>query len=797
MYSEENPREGKKTVRLTEVVSTTLRHWPWIVVSVMVCVILAALYALHKQPIYQRDATIVLRDDSQGGGSISSQFSMFASMGMMGSGMNIRDEINKLLSPDLMTEVVKRLDLQTDYNVEGRFRMKSVYRDSIPVKVNLPELKDEDYLTVAFSVSKDGEILLKSLSKLGAAIDFRQSKPAKFGETIKTPVGNLTVVKGPNFEPGKKLNMEVNRYPLRKAVTMYSGAVDIKLQDQFANTIEMSMLDRSKDRAEDVLNSIIDVYNENWVINRNEVSDATTKFINDRLVSLEKELGGVDKEISEYQSANLVPNVASSAQIYLEADQKAEQQILLLSNQLQMARYMRDYLSSKTHEYDVLPANSGIGNPSIESQIQMYNNKLMARNRLAANSSENHPTLVNLDNEVKSMREAIVSAVDNEMAMIGTRIRNYESEQMKTRTNLSKTPGQANYLLGIGRQQKVKENLYLFLLQKREENELNRAFTAYNTEVIARPYGENAPVSPRKVLIVAFAFMFGLCLPFGYTFVYEMLNTRVRKRKDLDKLKVPVIGEIPKWTPSKRDLEQRKAEGLSPVIAVEDGNRNVVNDAFRILRSNLRFVTGQREGATLGQGALRKDNVIMITSMHAGSGKSFVSVNLAISLGLRRKKVLIIDADLRHGSSSEVVGSPSKGISEYLSDNSDDASRYIVSGRLPGDVDVLPVGKFPPNPAELLDSVRFRELVDLLRQQYDYILIDCPPTNNMADATIIATLADRCLYVIRVGLFRLEDLELLDKMYKENQFKHMAVILNGTTEGNGSKYGYADNYHKN
>ena len=783
--------DHKKTVKLSDVVVKTMHHWPWIVVSVMVCLILAVIYVQTRQPSYKRDASIVITDDSQQS-SIGSQLSAFAGMGMFSSSTNIRDEVNKLMSPDLMMEVVERLDLNMFYELPGTLKNKVVYGDSVPLQIGLPDIKKNDVVQMEVKVAHNGDVTIKDIRLNDKKTDFKQKSPGRLGHPINTPVGNVIVSEGKNFEPGEDVAVNLTRLPVYKTASIYGNMVDIKLQDQFANTIEMSIIDKNIKRAEDVLNTIIQVYNENWVENKNEVSIATTNFINERLNSLARELGDVDKNIAEYQSANLVPDIATAAAQAIKDNDVARQQLLEYSNRLEVARLMRNYASDPANADAILPANIGIGNEGVVAQIQAYNNKLMARNRYLANSSESHPMIAAMDKELAQMRASLIAAIDNDCKTIKMRMANIQAQKGVAESAISRTPQQANYLQGIGREQKVKESLYLFLLQKREENELTRAFTAYNTEVIAKPYGENRPVSPRKVLICGFAFILGLFLPFGYTFCYEMLNTRVRSRKDIDHLKAPILGEIPAWKPSLKERKEMTAEGRNPNIAVEPGNRNVINDAFRVLRANLRFLSSEKRYFD----GHHRGSVMMVTSMHAGSGKSFVTVNLAISLALRDSKVLVIDGDLRHGSTSETVGSPHKGLSNYLNGSTDDIDQLIVKGSLAKGADVLPVGQFPPNPTELLEGDRFRDLVDQMAHKYDYVFIDCPPVNAMADAKIIDKVSDRCIFVIRVGLFELEDLGQLDRMYEEKSLNNLSIVLNGVTDADSAKYGYADNYHK-
>lgn len=781
--------EEKRIVRMSNVISITMSHWPWIVVSVMVCVILAVLYTMHQQPLYSRNAAVVIKDDNQSGSSLGTQFSAFASMGMFGSGLNIRDEINKMQSPDLMKEVVKRLELNNTYEIPGRLRDNLCYGDSLPVKISIPEIKNQSS-SLKLRVAANGDITVQDVSIKGEKVNFNRKQAFKFDTPVKTPLGTMIVTKGPNYHPGEPYIINWSHKPIYKATTDFSNAVDIKLQDMYGNTIEMAILDPSIQRAEDILNTIIEVYNENWIENKNLSAMATTKFINERLGSLEKELGGVDKDIADFQSSTLMPDVSQTAAVYIRNNQAAEQAIYDLNNRLQVSQYLRQYMTDAATKDQILPSNIGIENNALNQQIVEYNKKLMERNRLSINSSDNHPTILAYDNDLAGMRAAIIMALDNNVKTLSTQLRNAQAERDKAQARLAGTPGQASHLLSVGREQKVKENLYLFLLQKREENELSRAFTAYNTQIIASPYGDVVPVAPRKVIICAVAFLFGLMLPFFVTFLVQTLNTRIRSKKQIEPLGLPILGEIPVWHPSKKYLRELAEDGLPPVLAVRPGNRNVINDAFRVMRANLRFMLGNniKEG---------HGSVVMMTSLVAGSGKSFISVNLGVSLALRKSKVLIIDCDLRHGSTSQIVSSPNRGISDYLNGNTDDINRLIVHDADGLGLDVLPVGKFPPNPTELLEGERFKPLIEELRRYYDYIIIDCPPYANMADAKIVNTAADCCLFVVRIGLFQIQDIPFLKQLYDDKELKNLTLIINGSTEGNSERYGYADNYHKN
>ncbi len=783
MHNEEENRSGRKTVKLSEVVKTTLRHWPWIIVSVVACVGLAFVYVVTRQPSYERFSRIVLKDDV-GGNSIGSQLSAFAGMGMLSSNTNIRDEINKLQSPDLMEQVVRILKLDMNYALPGRFHDKIVYGDSLPVNVILPQFTDSDAATFELKIEPNGDISMSDITRgtdrvAPVEVEYQQKAPIRFGEPAQTPLGLMVVTKGPNYVPGTKYTVKVGRQPIIPAANKYAAKFDIKLVEQWGNTIELVVEDNDLERADDMLSTLVQVYNESWVQNRNETAKATSKFIDERLASLVTQLKDVDNNVSTFQAENQIPDIREATVGYMQTARKGEELLFDINNRLQIARYMSQYLNNPKHKEEVLPANTGIGSDAIEKAIGEYNKQLMERNRLAGNSSLSHPVLVSMNKELDEMYRGLQTSVNNEIISLSGQLQNAQSRKGEAESKISRSPGQANYLLSIERQRKVMESLYTFLLQKKEENELSQAFTPYNTDVIAKPFGEIKPMSPRKKLMLGFAFMFGLFLPFGVTFVKEMTNTQVRGKKDLERFPIPLIGEIPQV---KGNIKKEvKAAGVNERLVVRPGSRDIVNDAFRVLRTNVSFLC-------------KGNSVIMVSSFNAASGKSFVTLNLAISLSLREKRVLVVDGDLRHGSTSAVIGNPTKGISDYLSGRTDDWRPAIVHDADLQGADVLPVGHFPPNPAELLESDRFSNLIAELRENYDFVLIDCPPVNAMADAKIIEKLCDRCLFVVRVGHLELEALPEIEKFYNEKTYRNMSIVLNGVDTAT-SMYGYADGYH--
>lgn len=539
-------------------------------------------------------------------------------------------------------------------------------------------------------------------------------------------------------------------------------------------------------RAEDILNTVIAVYNENWVKDKNQVAVSTSLFISDRLAVIEGELGNVDENISSYKSEHLLPDVQAASNLYMAQSSQTSSQILALSTQLSMVRYIRNYLATTAEQNQLLPANSGLENVGIEKQISEYNTLQLQRNNLVANSSEQNPLVMDLDQSLATIRGAIISSIDNLEVTLNTRIRNLQRNEQQTTDRIAANPTQAKYLLSVERQQKVKEALYLFLLQKREENELSQAFTAYNTRIITPPMGSMVPTAPvrRNILLVAFAL--GLLIPAVIIFMRENMNTKIRGRKDLENLSLPFAGEIPLCgQKSRRAILTKKVKEKNSVV-VKEGKRDLINEAFRVLRTNVEFMSGEE----------KHSQILVVSSFNPGSGKTFLTMNLAASLSIKGKRILVIDGDLRHGSASAYVGSPKTGLSDYLGERLEQLDEIIQPVPDYANLFILPVGTIPPNPTELLEKERFVTLMNSFRKEFDYILIDCPPVELVADTQIIESQADRMLFVVRTGLLERSMLNELEIFYKEKKFKNMALVLNGTEVNNRSyKYGYRYGYH--
>ncbi|MDE6175339.1 MAG: polysaccharide biosynthesis tyrosine autokinase [Duncaniella sp.] len=758
-------------VPLTDILYRTLHYWPWVLLSVFICVGIGVIYLLRTPNVYTQSASILIKDESKGKSLGADEFADF---GLFQSNTNIQNEVTTLKSSTLMEEVVRRLNLDVNYFTKGTFHDNVAYGTEVPVEISFVDIADGESATCNLNVD-NGQFTISDLKKNEQ--DYDQTFTGAIGDTISVPFGKLAVVKSPYYNGTEKASFIVTKTPVNAATVSYSSRLNVAIGNDKGTVIELTITDQSIQRADAVLNTIIGVYNENWIHDKNQIAISTSNFITERLGVIENELGHVDSDISSYKSANLIPDVEAASSMYMAQNQQASQDILNLNNQLQMTRYIRSYLSADGNMNQVLPINTGVDNVDIQAQITEYNDKILQRNNLISKSSDKNPLVISLDEQLASLRNAIIASVDNSIVALNTKIKNLQGARAATTSKIASNPTQAKYLLSVERQQKVKESLYLFLLQKREENELSQAFTAYNTKVVERPGGSTIPTFPKKGNILMISFLLGVAIPFGIIYFKESNNTKVRGRKDIEHLAIPFLGELPKHTSPK------KGESDVNTFVVESGKRDIINEAFRVLRTNVEFMCNSTEG----------HSVIAMTSFNPGSGKSFVSMNLGMAIALKGKSVLIVDGDMRHGSTSSYLGSPAKGLSDYLSGAVTDISPLIVATPECAGLKVLPVGSMPPNPTELLESPRFGELIDRLKQEYDYVIIDCPPIEVVADAQIIDKFADRTFFVIRAGLLERSMLPELDRLYEEKKYRNMSFILNGTRNDQG-RYGYSHTY---
>ena len=783
----QQPQVNSELVKIKELFFLCLANWYWFVISVVVIVAAAAFYLHRCVPLYERTAKVLIKTDTKGGSAAEFDFS---DLGLVSSNTKVTNEVSAFASTSNMTEVVRQLGLETSCSIDGSGHRELLYASTLPVTVTADALGENE--SVKFTVRTDGvsklslsEFVLNGEKVKGATAE------GQLGEAIATPAGPVSIRPSAAYDGHLPETFYVSRRDLRTTTQNFSKRLTVSnnnVRDR-SDVITLTLQDINIQRAEDVINTLIAVYNENWLKDKNQIAHSTSVFINERLAVIENELAGVDSDISTYKSEQLVPDINAAANLYMSQNSSLDAQMQQLSSQLSMARYIRSYLAADSDPGRLLPANSGINSNAIEKQIADYNEKVLQRNELLTNSGATNPLVIDANDVLAGMRSNIVVSVDNLVTALEDQIANLQRSERRNNSRIAANPAQAKHLLGVERQQSVKEALYLFLLQKREENELSQAFTAYNTRIIDPPTGSMLPISPDRQSTLLLALLFGLFLPAVVISLIQRFNTTVRGRDDLKRLTLPFLGEIPFSGDRRNNLPGRLRQMLDKKpadthqVLVEIGNRDVINEAFRVLRTNLEFMTQNDEHC-----------VLAVTSFNPGSGKSFISMNLAVSLAIRDKRVLVIDGDLRHASQSQYMRPTKVGFADYLAHRTDDLAGIIQQSDKTPTLFALPVGTIPPNPTELVSDPRFEEAVQRLKADYDFVIIDCPPVEIVADTQIIERCCDRTLFVVRAGLLDRGMLPELEALYQDGRLKNMSMILNGSSSSGSSRYGYHYGY---
>lgn len=774
-----------------------LSNWYWLALSVAIFLCIGVFSLLRTAPTYTRYTSLLIKDDQSNGGT-SSLVKDFQNMGLVSSSTNINNEILTISAPVLMEEVARRLHLDVQLSVASQLHKEPLYNGS-PIKLFFPQALDDDVFSFKMKLAGNHKVELwdfVTYDERGEEIKDEKHLTIQTGTMATTPVGTVIVQPTENWndEPVDEV-IFVKKYRLKSVAAHYSNNLSVSLSEKESTILNLELVDNSKKRADDILLMVIDVYNEQWLKDKNLIAESTFEFITDRLNTLSQELGDVDQQISDYKSSTLLPDIEAASELYLSQSAKNNDQIILLNNQLSVAQYIKEYLAESANKGKYLPSNTGIGSTGIETLIAEYNKNISTRNEILGNSSENTPVIQKLDQDLELQKNGIMQSLENHIDQLRSQIQNWQTTEARTNTKLATAPRQATQLASIGRQQKVKEALYIYLLQKREENELTKAFTAWNTRIIQPPSGSDAPSGPRKKMTLTIALLIGLFIPICILYLRESLNRTVRGRADLDSMQTPLLCEIPQlstgkhfWQKNHRDAPQK--------IYVKENCRDLINESFRILRTKIDFFLNES-----GKGA----KVIMLTSFNVGSGKSLISSNLVKVLSIKGKRVLGIDMDMRHCSLSAISGNPEEGLSSYLNGMVSDFHSIIKKDAIGTNADILPVGIIPPNPAELLLSDLLKEMFEQLRQEYDYIVLDCTPIDTVVDVDIVKQYADCTLFVIRSGVMNRNALKDVDDLFQKGSYKKMALVLNGaryvsSRYGNyryGYSYGYGYHYYQN
>lgn len=762
-----------------DIIEIVLRKWYWFVASIVLFLIAGGIYILRTSPVYQRNATIMVKDSRKGSGS--TEMAAFSELAGLSSRRNVDNELFVLQARRLMLSVVDKLNLSVNYTTRQGLRTADLYKRS-PIAVKFVNDNESSACSFRVKLFEDKVEISHFRHKkqkgedTDADKDFSATSP--YGEPIVTPNGQIVVEKTLYMDDGYiGRTINVSKQNREVVAARYRTATQSAVANKMSSIINIALKDVVAKRAEDVINTLIEVYNADAVYDKQQVAEATADFIDARLSIISKELGSVDSDIQSFKNKNNLVDIEAETKRNMTESSKLKEEGLSVESQIEMSKFIKEYLNDAETANNLIPVTSTGDKTStvLSKQIADYNELVLRREKLQQNGAKNNPVIQQLDRDLVAMKNAILASLDSNIATLEIMRDNLRREENKTNSRISSVPSQEKEYLSIARQQRIKEELYLYLLNKREENAISLAITENSARIIDSAFGPLKPIAPRKPLIMLMMLVLGIAVPFSIVYLREMFNTSVRGRRDIERsTSVPYLGDIPVF------------EGkMHRSVAVRENGRDNVSEAFRIIRTNMTFMNTM-DG---------KQQVIQVTSSNAHAGKTFISTNLGMTLAFSGQKVLLIDLDLRRRTMSKHMGQRNNpnGVSKFISDKSVKVQDIITKSELHENFDCIYAGLQPPNPAEMLMSARLDELIGECRKLYDAIIIDSVPALVIADALITSRIADVCLYVVREGLLDRRQLPDIEGLYRENKLHNMCIILNGASEHN-HRYGYGYTY---
>ena len=791
--------EDENELQIADLVKICYMHlktnWGWFVASVVVCLIAGYVYLQRQPRIYQSQAVMLIENmDPSGMNSFSSRnrgnMNSLLELNGITVGDNLKNEIFVLTSRRIMGRVVDSLGLNVEYSISESLHSRSLYRstpfvaefaDSVPqsLSFNVKVLDAEQYEL------SDLKAFFKGAS---TPLECENAFTGLFNLPLETPVGAINLVKQEeNFarlvnEDGEvnQVEIKVSRTTPMAATLAFRGRFSASELDKESSLIVLACNDNNTARAYDVINEVYKAYKRDAVEYKNRIAQSTAQFIDSRIALISRELRSVENSYENFMQENNLVDLRMDASAYLEETNEARKKMLELETELSVSKYLTEYLIENASTNQPIPVLGGLGSAStaLSAQINEYNKLVLELIRRSDNSSENAPRIREINRLTQALRTSIKAGLETNIKGIELQLAEARQQQKKVDAQKNRIPEKQRQAVDIERQKALKEALYTFLLNKREEVALQLAIEEANVRLVEEPMVTGAPVSPRSSMILLISFVLGVMIPAGIIFLIEMFNTTVKRRHDVEKVSsVPIVGEIPQW----------KNHQINQTIA-DIAPDSPITESFRVLRHQLNFL---RQNA----------KVFVITSSTPHQGKSFTSKNLSTVLGMANKKVLLVDADIRKRSISHALSGKKKaGLTSYLIEElgTKSLAQYVEKDSIYKGVDFLPGGIMPPNPSELLMSSRLEELIEEAKQTYDCIVIDTTPMLSVADASIVNRVADVTLFVIRMGVEELSFLPQLDKLNRDKKLRNMALVLNDVdlrkSYGYGYGYGYSYGY---
>ena len=751
-----------------------LRYKWWILASIIACLAIARVYLKFQTPIYSVSSKMLIKDQDRRGYS-SSISSTFSELGLKNNSAGFDNEIEVLATRTLNKRVVKELKLYTTYMQEGRLKDHEVYNKYVPFLVDY-----DNELLDSLDTTIEVEMLTDEQNNLQVAIRYYESEIKKvltaFPSIIKCSFGDIRIEKNPllMFSRYAQNNKDYNPYivsrplhafinPLFPMAGSYASRLRISPTSKSTSIALISMVDNIPERARDYLNRLGEVYNDDANVDNLAEASRTADFIDERLGIISKELNTTEAELEQYKRASGITDYAADTRMDAGQQLSYENQIVDVSTQMNLLDYLIDYVNNPSNHLQVIPSNVGLKDPTLASMISKYNEQAMERARLLRTVSETSPTVTVITNQLEMLLGGIKSSFASTKRQLNIQRSNLQGQQNKYASRISAAPTKERAMVDINRQQEVKAGLYLMLLQKREENAITLASAAYKGKMIEEPIVNGAPISPKSRLIYLIAFAIGFVLPFLVYFIRQFFRYRIETREDLAKLThVPLLGTIP---------YVKALEKGDRTVVVQENRNSVMVEVYRTLRSNLPFVLEAGK------------KVIMFTSTSAGEGKTSIASNLGASIAFVGKKVVILGLDIRKPRLASLfdLSDTDKGLSNYLSRDPDDVDyldSVIQNSGISPNLDILPAGPIPPNPAELLERENLGRAIEHLKEKYDYILLDTAPIGVVSDTVSIAKYADVCLYVVRANYSLKADCDLINELSDDGRLPNVNLIFN-------------------
>ncbi len=770
--------QSEEQINIQEILFRYLIHWPWFVVSVIVCVALAWGYLRLTTPVYNISATVLIKDEKKGGGA--NMFSELEKMGLNGfvsSSSNIENEIEVLKSRTLAREVVSSLGLFVTYMDEDKFPNKELYRTS-PVLVSLtpqeadrlPQTMEIDMLlqpagAMDVQVKVGKKEYRKHLEKLPAVFPTDEGTVAFFVNN-----DTLSSLRPESVTTERHITAYINRpFAVAKG---YAGSLSITPTSKATSVVTVSLKNSNTQRGKDYIDKLLEMYNINANNDKNEVAQRTAEFIDERIDIISKELGSTERDLENFKRSAGITDLTSEAQIALTGNAEYEKKRVENQTQINLVMDLKKYLQGS--EYEVLPANVGLQDAGVVGAIDRYNEMVAERKRLLRTSTESNPAIVNLTTSIRAMRSNIQTTLDATLKGLEITKADLIREASRYSRRISDAPTQERQFVSIARQQEIKSGLYLMLLQKREENAIVLAAIANNAKIIDEAQADSTPISPKRMTIYLAALVFGIGIPVGVIYLIGLTKFKIEGRADVEKLtSLPVVGDIP------------LADEKTGAIAVFENQNNLMSETFRNVRTNLQFMLENGK------------NVILVTSTVSGEGKSFISANLAISLSLLGKKVVIVGLDIRKPGLNKVFNLPKKeyGITQFLTNSTVNLMDLVHHSDINKNLYILPGGTVPPNPTELLARDGLEKAVEILRKNFDYVILDTAPVGMVTDTLLIGRVADLSVYVCRADYTRKTEFTLINELAENNKLPNLCIVINGL-DLQKKKYGYYYGYGK-